>query len=191
MLQLGQEALIPTHPRSGFLSNPNGANKLDVLVTPIGFFLYAATPGIIDLWTSMEPPLDSSDPLREEYIETFVSESPRRGRKSLRSSLQAMDAHELQAHVAAHPDERNMFFAPVENAFLHDSFDAYIGSYGYYMQGEGVFAQDLVPRFGHLGFSDPASSDPSTYDPDLLSEYIEAMHGLGFDVAFIPASSLD
>ena len=169
----------------GFLSNPHGVNKVDVLVTPIGMFLYAATPGIIDLWTSMEPSLDASDPLREEYIETFVSESPRRGRKSLRSSLQAMDAHQLQAHVAAHPDERNMFFAPVENAFLHDPFEAYIGSYGYYMQGEGVFAQDLVPRFGHLGFSDP--SDPSSFDPDLLSGYLDAMRDLGFDVAFIPA----
>ncbi|KNC53981.1 uncharacterized protein AMSG_09629 [Thecamonas trahens ATCC 50062] len=141
---------------SGFLSNPTGANMVDVLLSPLGIFVYGAGRGVLDKWESCEPEITRA--MAVEYAAHFARSSRglrRAARAKLETDILTLDNDGLKAHIAAHQDSRNMFFAEVENGMMNDAFDAYIGSWGYLQEGKGLYAEVIAPQFEDLGYTMP------------------------------------
>lgn len=133
----------------GYLSNVNGKNVFDVLLCPMGIFVYSAKRKIIEKWVELEDKIDIDN--IEEYVRLF---NPRfRLQKYLEKSndIQALE-QKVKHWIQTNTTERNPFWATEENALMNNGFNKYIGSWYYTNKGKGIFAEVMIKNFKTLGY---------------------------------------
>jgi len=130
----------------GYLSNRDGQLVFDVLLCPMGIFVYSATSQIIDKWIELEDDLDMSQ--CREYMKQMDPKFPLRSYNNKTSEFIELVKDKIHNTL----NDSNPFWASEENSLMNNAFNKYIGSWYYMNRGEGLFSTQILSKFNHLGY---------------------------------------
>ncbi|EFC40187.1 virulence-related protein Nf314 [Naegleria gruberi] len=127
----------------GYLSNCQGKLLFDILLCPVGIFVYSATNAIIEKWIEMEEAMPYNQKNRK-LMKLLDPLSDCSNNENFEKQLKHL------IHTTLNED--NPFWATEENALMNEGFNAYIGSWYYLNNNQGVFATEIIPKFRYLGY---------------------------------------
>lgn len=201
---------------SGYLSNPNGRSMFDILCCPMGLFVYAPEPQMIQKWISMEDEINE-----DNVVQLMKMFDPRFTKRKL--MVRGMDEtiQQVKHLIQTDRSESNDFWATEENSLMNSAFNIFIGSWYYTNKKKGFFYKEIMAHYGTLGYQIWSSTRKvKSKDPDhdranlpvkeqiawftsedfmkiewhtvpMLQKYLSRMRQEGFYIEFFNWSSVD
>ncbi|KAL9655219.1 hypothetical protein ABK040_008994 [Willaertia magna] len=142
------------YKNTGYLSNYNGQLMFDILLCPLGIFVYSSQRKIIDKWIELEDDLSLltekellklMKQLNPSFNNTLQKEKLLKNKEIFFSDLKYLIQH-------TQDENKNPYWASEENALMNNSFNKFIGSWYYLNRGKGWFAERIIPNFKTLGY---------------------------------------
>jgi hypothetical protein len=109
------------HSNSGYLSNIDGINYFDILLCPMGIFLYYLKKSIIKKWIKLEDEISNDNVI--SYLKWFYPNI--KNNETIKNDENLI--LKVKYLIQTDKSEKNQFWAIEENSLMNNKFNKYIG----------------------------------------------------------------